>query len=72
MKTVNFLNVTLNPTAGKCQPYNNSFYIKILSNYSSNLITNLPSNVSKKVSNSSVDEAAFNKSKGYTNARKGI
>ena len=45
------VDVTLNLTTGKYQPYserdNNPLYINILPNHTSNIIKNLPSNISK-------------------------
>ena len=62
-KAVNFLNVTLNLTICKDQPYNkadnNSLYINILSNHPPNLIKNLRSNISKRIDNLSADETTF-------------
>ena len=53
LKAVNFLDVTLNLTTGKYQPYNkpdnNPLYINILSNHPSNIIKNLPDNISKRI-----------------------
>ena len=73
LKAVNFLDVTLNLTTGKCQPYNkpdnNPLYINILSNHPPNIIKNLPGNISKRINNLSADETTFNKSKDlYNNA----
>ena len=55
LKAVNFLDVTLNLTTGKYQPYNkpdnNPLYINILSSHSRNTIKNLPSNISKRINN---------------------
>ena len=73
LKAVNFLDVTLNLTTGKCQPYNipdnNPLYIKILSNHPPNIIKNLPDNISWKINTLSADETTFNKSKDlYTHA----
>ena len=46
LKAVNFLDVTLNLTTGKYQPYNkpdnNPLYINILSNHPPNIIKNIP------------------------------
>ena len=71
MKAVNFLDVTLNLTSGKYQPYNkpdnNPLYINILSNHPSNIIKNLPGNISKRINNLSGDETTFNKSKDLYN-----
>ena len=73
LKAVNFLDVTLNLTTGKYQPYNkpdnNPLYINILSNHPPNIIKNLPGNISKRINNLSQDKATFNKSKDlYNNA----
>ena len=73
MKAVNVLDVTLNLTTGKYQPYNkpdnNPLYINILSNYPPNTIKNLPDNISKRINNLSANETTFNKSKDlYNNA----
>ena len=73
LKAVNFLDVTLNLTTGKYQPYNksdnNPLYINILSNYPPNIIKNLPDNISKRINNLSANETTFNKSKDlYNNA----
>ena len=73
LKAVNFLDVTLNLTTGKCQPYNkpdnNPLYINILSNHLPNIIKNLPGNISKTINNLSADETTFNKPKDlYNNA----
>ena len=67
LKAVNFLDVTLNLTTGKYQPYNkpnnNPLYINILSNHPPNIIKNLPDNISKRINTLSADERTFNKSK---------
>ena len=73
LKTANFLDVTLNLTTGKYQPYNkpdnNPLYINILSNHPPNIIKNLPENISKRFNTLSADEATFNNSKDlYNNA----
>ena len=73
LKAVNFLDVTLNLTTGKYQPYNkpdnNPLYINILSNHPPNIIKNPPGNISKRINNLSADETTFNKSKDlYNNA----
>ena len=73
MTAVNLLDVTLNLTTGKYQPYNkpdnNPLYINILSNHPPNIIKNLPGNISKRINNLSADETTFNKSKDlYKNA----
>ena len=73
LKAVNFLDVTLNLTTGKYQPYNkpdnNPLYINILSNHPPNVIKNLPENISKRINTLLADETTFNKSKDlYNNA----
>ena len=73
LKALNFLDVTLNLTTGKYQPYNkpdnNPLYINILSNHPPNIIKNLPGNISKRINNLSADETTFNTSKDlYNNA----
>ena len=73
LKAFNFLDVTLNLTTGKCQPYNkpdnSPLYIKILSNHPPNIIKNLPDNISWKINTLSADEITFNKSEDlYTHA----
>ena len=73
LKAVNFLDVTVNLTTGKYQPYNkpdnNPLYIDILSNHPSNMIKNLPDNISKRINTLSADETTFSKSKDlYNNA----
>ena len=69
------LNVTLNLTTGKYQPYNkpdnNPLYIQILSNHPPNIIKNLLYNISKRINTLSADETTFKdlKSKDlYNNA----
>ena len=73
LKTVNFLDVTLNLTTGKHQPYNkpdnNPLYVNILSNHPPNIIKNLPGNISQRIDYLSADKTIFNKSKDlYNNA----
>ena len=71
LKAVNFLDVTLNLTTGKYQPYNkrdnNPLYINILSIHPPNIIKNLPGNISKGINNLSADETTFNKYKDLHN-----
>ena len=72
-KSVNFLDVTVNLTIGKYQPYNkpdhNPLCINILSIHPPNIIKNLPGNISKRISNLSADGTTFNTSKdSYNNA----
>ena len=73
LRAVNFLDVTLNLTTGKYQPYNkpdnNPLYMTILSNYPPNIIKNLSGNISKRLNTLSADKTTFNKSKDlYNNA----
>ena len=73
LKAVSFLDVTVNLTTGKYQPYNkpdnNRVYINTLSNHPPNIIKNLPGNISQRINNLSGDETTFNKSKVlYNNA----
>ena len=67
MKAVNFLDVTLNLTTGKYQPYNkpdnDPLYINILSNHPPNIIKNLQDDISKRISTFSANGTTFNKSK---------
>ena len=67
LKAVNVLDITLNRTTGKDQPYNkqdnNPLYINILSNHPPNIIKNLLDNNSERINTLSADEATFNKSK---------
>ena len=71
MKAINFLDVTLNLTTRKYQPYkkpdDNPLYINILSNHPPNIIKNLPSNISKRINTLSAYETTFNKSKDLYN-----
>ena len=70
-KSVNFLDVILNLTNDKYQPYNkpdnNPTYINILSNHRANTNKNLPGNTSKITNTLSADEIAFIKSKDFYN-----
>ena len=67
LKSVNFLDITLNLTTGKYQPYNkpdnNPLYINILSNHPANIIKNLLNNTFKRINTLSADETTFNESK---------
>ena len=71
LKAVNFLDVTLNLTTGRYQPYNklgnSPLYIDILSNRRLSIIINHQSNISKRINNLSADETAFNKSRDLYN-----
>ena len=63
---INFLDVTLNLTTGKYQPYikadNKPLYIKILSNDPPNIIKNLPDSIFNRLNTLSADETTFNRS----------
>ena len=68
-----FLDVTLNLTTGKYQPYNkpvnNPLYINIFHNNAPNIIKIFSSNISKRINNLSADEMKFNNFKDlYNNA----
>ena len=71
LKAVNFLDVTLNLTTGKYQPYNkpdnNLLCINILSNHPPDIIKNLPAHISKRINTLSADETTFSKSKDFYN-----
>ena len=71
LEATNFLEVTLNLTTGKYQPYNepdnNPSYIEVFHNHPPNIIKNLPSNLSKCINNLSAGETTFNKSKDLYN-----
>ena len=55
LKALNFLDVDLNLTTGKYQPYNKPdnipLYINIVSNHPPNKIKNLPGNIPKRINN---------------------
>ena len=75
LKTVNFLDVTLNLSTGKYQPYNKPdnypLYIDVNSNHPPNITKNLPDSISKRISKLSYDEHVFNSTKHlYNNALK--
>ena len=55
LKAVNFLDVTLNLTTGKYQPYK-----KNPDNHLPNVTENIPSSISKRINNLSADETTFN------------
>ena len=71
LKTVIFLDVTLNLTTGKDQPSNkpdnNPLYVNILSNHPPNIIKNLPGNISERIDYLSADKTIFNKSNDLFN-----
>ena len=67
LKIVNFLDVTLNLSTGKCQPYNkpdnDPLYIDVNSNHPPNITKNLPDSISKRISKLSSDEHVLNSTK---------
>ena len=64
LKTVNFLDVTLNLCTGKYQPYkkpnDTPTYINVNSNHPPNIIKALPNGISKRISNILSNKATFN------------
>ena len=73
LEPVNFLDVTINLTTGKYQPYikpdNNTLHISNRSNHPPNAIKNLPGNMSKRINTLPAEGKTFNKSKDlYNNA----
>ena len=73
LKAVNFLDLTLNLTTSKYEPYNkadnNPLHINMLSGHPPNIIKNLPGNISKRINILSEDGTKLNKSKDlYNNA----
>ena len=68
LKIVNYLDVTLNLTNGRYQPFrkpgNNPLYININSNHPPTVLKHLPSSIAKRVSELSCDENAFHESLG--------
>ena len=74
-KIVIFLDVTLNLSTGKYQPYNkpdnDPIYIDVNSNHPPNITKNLPDSISKRINKQSSDEHIFNSTKDlYNNALK--
>ena len=67
MKIVNVLDVTLNLTAGKYQPYSNADKNLLYINHPPNVIKNLPGNISKRINTLSADETTFIRSKDLCN-----
>ena len=67
IKIVNFLDVTLNLSTGKCQPYNkpdnDPLYIDVNSNHPPNITKNLPDSISKRINKLSSDEHVLNSTK---------
>ena len=66
MKKVSFLDLTLNLTTGKYQPYNkadnNQLYINILSNQAANIMKIFPESISRRINTLPADETTINKS----------
>ena len=64
LKTVNFLDVTLNLCTGKYQTYkkpnDTPTYINVNSNHPPNIIKALPNSISQRINNISSDKATFN------------
>ena len=74
-KIVNFLDVALNLSTGKYQPYsktdNDSLYINVNSNHPPKITKNLPDSISKRINKLSSEEDVFNSTKDfYSNALK--
>ena len=71
LKTVDFLDVTVNLCTGKYQPYkkpnDTPTYINVNSNHSPNVIKTLPDNISKQISNISSDKATFKNAAPFYN-----
>ncbi|KAJ8027867.1 hypothetical protein HOLleu_29941 [Holothuria leucospilota] len=65
MKTINYLDVTLDLTSGQYYPYSkpNSIplYVNSKSNHPPQIIRNLPSSINRRLSDLSSNEAVFNK-----------
>ena len=73
LKIVNFLDITLNLTSAKYQPYtkpnDSPLYINAHSNHPKNILKSIPENISSRINNLSSDENIFNSSKDlYNNA----
>ena len=71
LKIVNFLHITFDLYAGRYQPYkkpnNTRTYIKINSNYLSNITEALPDSISKRVGNISSDKATHDDTAPFYN-----
>ena len=67
MKSVNFLDTTLNLQENSYKPYikpnNTTHYVNIKSNHPNNVTKTIPKSVNQRLSNISSDENQFNKSK---------
>ena len=75
LKIVNYLDVTLNLSTGKYQPYkkpgNYPLYINAKSNHPMSIIKHLPASISNRISGLSFDSDEFNKaSQIYNDALK--
>ena len=71
IKVVNFLDLTLNLSTGKYEPYNKPnnkpLYISVKSNHPPNIIKNLPESISRRINKLSSDKTVFNNSKELFN-----
>ena len=67
LKVVNFLDLTLNLSTGKYEPYSNCdnkpLYMNLKSNHPPNIIKNLPESTSRRINKLSSDKTVFNNSK---------
>ena len=75
LKILNFLDVTLNLSTGKYQPYNkqcnDALYITVNSNHPPMITKNLPDSISKRINKLPSDKHVFNSTKDlYNNALK--
>ena len=68
---MNFLDVTLDLTAGKYKPYNKPgnipLYINVKSNRPPNIMRNLPESISRRINKLSSDKSVFDNSKDLYN-----
>ena len=71
IKVVNFLDLTLNLSTGKYEPYNKPdnkpLYINVKSNHPPNILKNLPESISRRINKLSSDKTVFNNSKELFN-----
>ena len=71
IKVVNFLDLTLNLSTGKYEPYNKPdnkpLYINVKSNHPPKIIKNLPESISRRINKLSSDKTVFNNSKELFN-----
>ena len=67
LKVVNFLDLKLNLSTGKYEPYNKPdnklLYINVNYNHPPNIIKNLPESISQRINKLSSDKVVFNNSK---------